>query len=165
MKFWKHTLITAFAFFGISSTVLYTSCEKDACLDLRCKNGGSCADGFCRCQTGYEGTECEIKAATKFLGRFIGNYTCPATTPLKDTVDIWLTTDPNEVKFVERSRVTDTLTGIVTGNELTFEQQTNGNYWKYTKATINGNRLTAYIEEVFDATTGSKRTCNFIGFK
>jgi hypothetical protein len=165
MKLWKHTLITAVAFFGITSTVLYTSCEKDSCIDLKCKNGGSCADGFCRCPTGYEGSECQIKAATKFVGRFIGNYTCPAASPLSDTVDIWITQDPNKVKFVERSRITDTLDGVVAGTELTFSPQTSGNYYKYTKADINSNRLTAFIEEVLDVTTGEKRTCNFIGFK
>ena len=165
MKLWKHTMITAIAFFGITTSVLYTSCEKDACIDLKCKNGGSCADGFCRCPTGYEGSECQIKAATKFVGRFIGNYTCPSSIPLTDTVDIWITKDPNEVKFVGHSRITDTLTGTVTGTELTFDTQTNGNYRKYTKADVNSNRLTAYIEEVFDVTTGEKKTCNFIGFK
>ena len=165
MKLWKHTMITAIAFFGITSTVLYTSCEKDACLELKCKNGGSCADGFCRCPTGYEGTECEIKAGTKFVGRFIGHYTCPGNIPLRDTVEIWMSTEPDEVTFVDHSRITDTLVGTVTGTELIFKEQSSGDYRKYTKADINANRLTAYFEEVFDVSTGSKRTCNFIGFK
>jgi hypothetical protein len=165
MKLWKHSLITAFAFIGISTTVVYTSCEKDSCLDLKCKNGGSCADGFCRCQTGFEGTECEIKAATKFLGRFIGNYTCPNTTPLKDTVDIWLQQDPNKVKFVEHSRITDTLSGTVTGINLTFSEQSSGVYRKYTTAEVLSNKLTVFVDEIYDVNTGARKACSFIGYK
>jgi len=59
MKLLKYTLLPALFFIGIASSVLYTSCEKDYCTLLKCKNGGSCAEGFCRCKSGYEGTECE----------------------------------------------------------------------------------------------------------
>jgi hypothetical protein len=165
MKFWRYSLITAICFFTISTTVLYTSCEKDSCADLVCKNGGSCAEGFCRCQTGYEGTQCEIQTATKFLGTFIGNYTCPATTPLVDTVDIWLTQAPNKVNLVEHGHITDTIAGTVNGTELTFAEQTGNNSTKYTRAEMLANKLTVYIEEVINVSTGEKKTCNFIGFK
>jgi hypothetical protein len=165
MKLWKHSLITAFAFIGISTTVVYTSCEKDSCIDLKCVNGGSCADGFCRCPTGYEGTECQIKAATKFLGRFIGNYTCPAEQPLKDTVDIWLLKDPNEVKFVEHSNITDTLIGTAAGIDLTFAEQSSGNTKKYNKAEVLGDKITVYIDQIYDVNTGNRKACSFIGYK
>ena len=165
MKLWKHSLITAFAFIGISTTVVYTSCEKDSCIDLKCRNGGSCADGFCRCQTGFEGSECEIKAATKFLGRFIGNYTCPGNNPLTDTVDIWLLKDPNQVYFVEHSNITDTLSGTVTGVELNFQEQSSGNSRSYTHAEVLGNKLSVYVDEIYDVNTGARKACSFIGFK
>jgi len=165
MKLWKHTLITAIAFFGITSTVLYTSCEKDSCADLKCRNGGSCAEGFCRCPVGYEGTECEIQAATKFLGRYIGHYTCPGNQPLVDTVDVWLEQYPNKVKLVEHSSIADTLSGTVAGHDLTFSTESNGNYRKYTKAEVVNQKITVYTEEVYDVTTGAKQTCSFIGFK
>ena len=165
MKLWKHTLITAFAFFGITSTVLYTSCEKDSCLDLKCRNGGACAEGFCRCPVGYEGTECETEVATKFLGRFIGHYSCPNNSPLVDTVDIWLEQSPNKVFLVEHSNVTDTMAGTVTGNVLDFEVQNQNDYRKYTRAQLDARKLTVFIEEVLNTTTGQKRTCSFIGFK
>jgi len=164
MKLWKHTLITAFAFFGISTAVLYTSCEKDSCADLKCRNGGSCAEGFCRCQTGYEGTECEQQAATKFLGRYIGHFTCPGNPSLTDTVDIWLLQAPNKVKFVDHSAITDTLSATVNGTDLTFQTETNGNYKKYTRAELISNKITVYTEETLDVNTGQRNTCSFIGF-
>ncbi len=165
MKFWKHTLITAFAFIGLSTTVLYTSCEKDSCLDLKCMNGGACVEGFCRCPSGYEGTECETQVATKFIGRFIGYYTCPDNPPIIDTVDVWLLNAPNQVKLVNLLNRADTLSGTVTGTELKFDEVVDESYRRYTKAEMNGNKMTMFIEEVLNTGTGAKRTCNFIGFK
>src|SRR5690606_38981213 len=150
MKLWKHTLITAFAFLGISSTVLYTSCEKDSCADLKCQNRGTCVEGFCRCPSGYEGTECETEAAEKFLGRFIGFYTCPESSPMVDTVDIWKFQAPDQIRLVLRSRIQDTLAGTVNGQNLIFSNQTGDNYLKYTKAEVLGDKLTVFSEEVYD---------------
>jgi hypothetical protein len=130
MKLWKNTLISAMAFMGISSTVLYTSCEQDSCLDLVCKNGGSCADGFCRCQTGFEGTECEIKAGTKFIGRFIGNVKCNELPPLTDTVDIWMSQEPNQLKMVQYSRKFDTVSGTALGQAMIIPVFYNDTYRK-----------------------------------
>lgn len=165
MKLWKHSLITAIAFFGITATVFYTSCEKDGCLDLKCKNGGSCADGYCRCPTGFEGTECETKSATKFLGKFYGNYTCVGQSPLTDTVEIWMYAEPNQVRIVQHSNITDSLVGTVTNEHLEIPQVSMGDYRRNTSADIINNKITIYIEEIFNVNTGAKKTCNFIGFK
>src|ERR1044072_8728888 len=96
MKLWKNTLITAFAFIGISSTVLYTACVKDACADLKCQNNGTCTDGFCHCPTGYEGTECELLSTDRFQGVWVGTSvinTKPVDVipTLYDTVSIFVT--------------------------------------------------------------------------
>jgi hypothetical protein len=166
MKFWKLSLITAATFFAVSGTVLYTSCEKDTCADLTCKNGGSCALGKCNCQDGYEGTTCENIAGTKFAGKFFGNHTCPSTSPTKDTVEIWFeSSSPNRMKFVEYSKISDTLTGIAKYNTLTFDEINNGSYRKFSIATYNNFKLTIYIDEIYNVNTGEKKTCNFIGFR
>jgi len=165
MKLWKHTLITAFAFFGISTAVLYTSCEKDTCADLKCRNGGSCAEGFCRCPSGYEGTECEQQAATKFLGRYIGHYSCPDNPPILDTVDIWLLQAPNKISFVAHTAIADTLTATVNGTDLNFDEKQNGNYKKYNNAELMANKISVFTEETFDPNTNQRSTCSFIGFK
>ena len=113
-------------------------------------------------------------AGSKFIGRWIGNYTCPATSPLKDTVEIWFDQQPNKLKFVQYSRKGDTLTGtavksadvnVSAAREIEFGTQSSGAYRKYTKATIQDAKLTLFLDEVFDVNTGQKKTCNFIGFK
>lgn len=165
MKLWKHTLITAFAFVGIASTVLYSSCEKDSCLDLKCRNRGSCSEGYCRCQTGFEGTECEIKSADKFIGIFVGNKTCVSQSPISDTMEVFMFEEPNKVKFVQYSRIYDTLTGTVDGDHMSVDQIVSGNYIRNVSGDVVNNKLTIYNEEILNVNTASKVVCNFIGFK
>lgn len=172
MKIWKTTLIAAFAFFGITSTVLYTSCERDACLDLKCRNGGSCAEGFCRCKTGYEGAECEISAADKFLGRYIGERTCTGS-PLSDTIEIFLDQYPDKVKMVQYSRIADTLSGTVKeydtdGYAISFSEYSRDNYRRYStgKLFLDQRKLSVYNEFTEDITVSTgKEVCNFLGFR
>lgn len=173
MKVWKITFITVVAFFGIGSAVLYSSCERDACLDLHCLNGGACAEGYCRCKTGYEGAECEINAADKFLGLYIGDKTCVGS-PIPDTILIYLDEYPNKVKMVQYSSIQDTLSGTTgdyttEGYELNFDDYSRGNYRRHTSAKLSPNgfqNLTVYNEFVTDVTVSTdKDVCNFIGRK
>ena len=102
MKLWKHTLISAVAFLGISSTVLYTSCNDDSCLKLNCRNGGTCADNLCKCPSGYEGTQCENKIADRYIGGYVGITKVNEEPPMTDSARIFLvkypaTVNPNNV--------------------------------------------------------------------
>ncbi len=165
MKFLKTSFLSAFAFLAIATTVLFSACEQDSCLDLTCQNAGSCAEGFCRCQTGYEGAECQIKAATKFVGFYVGNIKCGALPPLKDTVEIILVKNPDQVKLVQRSRPMDTLFGTAKGQDLIINEITAGDYRRTFNAVSENNKLTFSSEEIFNVNTGDKTVCQFIGFK
>lgn len=35
-----------------------SSCQKDPCSSVDCKNGGTCSDGTCECPEGFQGTDC-----------------------------------------------------------------------------------------------------------
>ncbi|WP_118974417.1 calcium-binding EGF-like domain-containing protein [Taibaiella koreensis] len=97
MKNWKSILVTVFSFFAIASMVLFNSCVKDPCSDLACKNGGSCSDGYCQCPTGFEGAECEIKTASRFIGKWAGSTRCNNFPIISDTVDVSLVSEPDQV--------------------------------------------------------------------
>lgn len=166
MKFWKHSVITALAFFGIASTVLFTACEEDSCLKLTCRNGGSCADGYCRCPNGFEGSECETKSATKFLGRFIGTTKCDNYPTLVDTVDIFVKSEPAWVGIVRKTNVTDTIYGSADGAFIRVSEVAVGNYRKYTTAHIELKKFSLYTEEIQNvADQNTKQVCTFIGYK
>jgi hypothetical protein len=165
MNLWKSILFTTLAFVSLSAVVTFSACEKDSCLDLTCKNGGTCADGFCRCKTGFTGTECELKVSDPFVGVFIGNVKCDQLPPLKDTVEITLINAPDDVRLVQHSKITDTLYGKVVGINVQVPEVNGSDARKSYNVTSNGYRLTLTIENITNLTTGQKTVCQFIGYK
>ncbi|MBS1584718.1 MAG: calcium-binding EGF-like domain-containing protein [Bacteroidetes bacterium] len=174
MKFWKNTLLTAFAFIGISSTVLYTACVKDACADLNCQNNGTCTDGFCHCPTGYEGTECELLAADRFQGLYYGTsvistYPTDVIPTLYDTVAIFMTPEPNRVGVVRQndrqgSNPRDTVYGFINGRYIDIDSVVKGKDRRYYTVELKANGLTYKSEELLDVdTTIQKTEITFMG--
>jgi hypothetical protein len=107
MKFWRPILLTTIIFFSICSVVLYSSCEKDPCKGVTCLNGGSCYNGVCSCQTGFEGPLCADKMTTRFVGAYAGYSTCNNGAPIIDT--IWVT--DNVYKNTTGLQIEQTTTG------------------------------------------------------
>lgn len=163
MQFWKSTLFTVAAFLGITSTVLYTSCEKDSCTDLRCKNGGSCAEGFCRCTTGFEGAECEIKTAARFLGTYYGYTHCDQDPSLLDTMVIYIRQEPNVLEFYRYGNPTDVITGLPEGQTIVVQQQ--GSKYVTVKLDVNNNEINFHVEQPASTQPAGKSVCNFVGYK
>lgn len=170
MKIWKTSLLTFLSFFAISATVLFSSCEQDACLDLKCDNGGACADGFCRCQVGYEGAECETPVAEKFLDVFIGERNCNGVS-FPDTVIIFIDEYPNRVKMVQTSSIQDTLTGLVAddfnaeGYSVSFDEYTRDNYYRKSSAKLSGTNYEKIIISNLIKDNGESSHCIFFGVK
>lgn len=168
MKFWKLTLLTVCCFFAISATVLISSCEKDACTELKCKNGSACTEGFCRCQTGYEGAECETKAGTRFLGIYYGFNYCDELPALLDTADVYMVGSPNIVEFrLRKNNNQDRFRGVVEGSSLTIKDTAFGTAIRKATAVIDHNQITILVERNFNANEqpGSKSVCKFVGEK
>jgi len=163
MKFWKSILLSVCSFLAVATTVTYTSCEKDACTDLTCRNGGACAEGFCRCKTGFEGTECELRVVTRFVGTYIGYNHCYNSPALIDTMDVYVKTEPNIVGFYRRSDSSvNKMEGVAVGNNIIVDDFTSGNYRRNITGIVDGNELTVR-DEVYQ--NGKKTTCNFVGTK
>jgi len=165
MKFWKQTLVTVTAFLGISSTVLYTSCVQDSCTSLQCKNGGSCADGFCRCPTGYDGTECENRITDRFVGSYPGATRCDDAPSILDTVDVYVLEEPVTLGLVRRSNPGEVYQGFADGNRITIADRREGNEAWSANAIVNDGRITVYMEYVSDIAQNVKTVCSFSGAK
>jgi hypothetical protein len=67
MKSIRQFALTAMLTIGAFSAITYTACNKDACADVNCGNGGTCVSGTCTCSTGYEGTTCQTLSRDKFV--------------------------------------------------------------------------------------------------
>ncbi len=95
MKSIRNIAFSALLTFGAFGAITYTSCNKDECKDVVCQNGGTCNEGNCDCPTGYEGTSCETKSVTKFVGTWAVSEDC-SSTPYQVTI----TADPSNVSGV-----------------------------------------------------------------
>ena len=168
MKFWKTTLLSICSFLAISGAVLIASCEKDACTELKCKNGSACTEGFCRCQTGYEGSECEQKTVNRFLGTYIGYNHCDGMPPLLDTLDVVLFANPNVVEFgLHNNNAGERIRGTVDGYTITIPDDASGTGVRKVNAVIDHNEITLFIERDFnvEGAPGLKSVCKFVGEK
>lgn len=75
MKSIRNIALSALLTVGAFSTVVYTSCNKDACKDVVCKNGGTCVSGTCSCPFAYSGTNCETEVRSTYYNTYKGNGT------------------------------------------------------------------------------------------
>jgi len=56
------------------ATMGMTSCDTaDACKDVECGDYGTCLDGDCVCDAGYEGTNCATESRADFIGSYNAN--------------------------------------------------------------------------------------------
>lgn len=157
MRPWKSIFWTISCFVALSFVVVYSSCEKDSCLELRCKNEGVCTNGYCQCPTGYTGAECETEAATAFLGRYYGNTQCNMAPPIIDSVSITLLESPNKISIHHYSS-DKVVEGIVEGNKLVSFQS---DYFTDVSLSLNeGENLLLYLESLEG---GQISTCGFGG--
>ncbi|MNX97878.1 hypothetical protein D3C86_1302610 [compost metagenome] len=170
MKRIKSILLAGFGFFAIGGMVLSSSCEQDPCTTLLCQNGGSCTDGLCQCPTGYEGAECEIKTASRFVGKYRGTTRCthdnvvfPITA---DSVEIKLVQDPNKISLVMYAGNTSIagFEGTADNPNTTFNTFNNGVVSIHPTIQIDGNLIYVYLESLTLA-SGERQHCKFTGMK
>ena len=165
MKFWKHTLLAACCFFTVASIVLVSSCEKDACTELKCKNGSACTDGFCRCPTGYEGAECDFKTINRFIGTYYGYNHCDQVSALLDTLEVYKVAEPNVVGFyLHTNNPGDRFEGTVNNFSVTVPDFQAGEFIRKVQLDLDANNISLFVERDFDASNpGAKSICVFSG--
>lgn len=164
MKNWKSIIITVFSFFAIGSMVFFNSCVKDPCTELKCKNGGSCSDGFCQCPTGYEGAECETTAASRFVGVWVGNFSCNNYPISVDTVRIELQEAPNTIRLKLGSGNTSifSFTGTAATPETHFDPLILDQTTVRAYVTVDGGLLQLYEQTINDQLQ-TRQNCRFSG--
>jgi hypothetical protein len=135
------------AIFGLFAT----SCETDPCKDVLCGDHGTCLEGTCNCETGYEKDAaglCNIEQRAKFLGTWNVADDCSnsGTTPYQVIISN-LSTGIFDVKIANfwEFFVMD-VTAVVSGDTITISRQQpdNDNYFVIGTGTINdaGNSIT-----------------------
>ncbi len=172
MKNLKKGLLALAAVIGTSSTLFMASCEKDSCTTLKCKNGGTCADNFCRCPTGYEGAECEIKTAQKFIGKWPGLVRCNAAgakdslgPTFSDTLTIFMAQEPNRLGLTRYRAYGDTTYGTASGGEIVFAPQFTDSFRRQQSLVLNDKNIDFLIITTRDTTNpATQSNCRFVGY-
>ncbi|HET8573405.1 MAG TPA: hypothetical protein VFL76_05995 [Edaphocola sp.] len=165
MKNWKLSLLTAFGFFAICAMVVFNSCEKDPCMDLNCKNG-SCVDGLCQCPTGWEGAECDIPAASRFLGTYTGSLSCDNFPIVQENMSITLVSAPNEISLhlpFGNSSVLH-MEGIAETPETHFVTHVDPNVDIHAYVTVDGDLIYVYLETI-DKQITHRQICRYTGHR
>ncbi len=117
----RNIAFSALLTLGAFSAVTYTACNKDACKNVVCSNGGTCNNGNCSCPTGYEGTTCQTKSTTKFIGQWSVTDKCnndPASSYI-----VTIAQDPATVNGVLVSNLGDY--GCTTGGTINWNGSVN----------------------------------------
>jgi hypothetical protein len=119
------------------STVL-VGCKNDPCKNITCAFSGTCYQGGCQCQVGYEGIHCETSMRDKFVGIYSINEdgTISAATQYpsviaKDAPNLKI----NEVTISNFNGIINSnpVKGIVKGDSITIPSQV-----------VNGNIIQGY---------------------
>ncbi|MEZ5046088.1 MAG: calcium-binding EGF-like domain-containing protein [Chitinophagaceae bacterium] len=95
----KTIVLTALSTFILFFSIAYTGCKPDKCKNVTCAYSGTCKDGSCICQTGYEGTHCETIMREKFKGIWNVNEDGSLTGAAQYTMSIEEGDVINEVKI------------------------------------------------------------------
>lgn len=164
MKAIKHIALSALLTVGAFGTVLYTSCNKDACKDVTCQNGGTCNDGKCTCTTGYEGTNCETKSRDKFVGVYTGSEICSVGT---DNYSITLTANSDALKLTMQNLYNDAITAtcsMLATDSFSFSGTQGGANFTGTGRLVT-NTLTVRYTITNPSVTPSVNSCVFTGTK
>lgn len=72
----------------------FTSC--DPCNKITCYNAGTCEDGICECSNGYEGEQCNVITANKYVGTWYGT----ATDGTYSSALNWVITRGKEINYL-----------------------------------------------------------------
>jgi hypothetical protein len=165
MKHLKSTILKSLSIFAVSTSLLLSSCEADPCNDLNCQNNASCSDGKCICPPGYEGAECDLMTAYKFVGKYEGVERCDQFPYEIDQVEILLHREPNEITL--RMGAGNTYVGDITGiaetpetHIVTYKEELEATIHAYIR--VNGDNIDIYLESI-SLNTKNRQTCKFIG--
>ncbi len=87
---------------ALGALVSLPSCgTDDPCKDVDCGANGTCFEGACVCNQGYEGASCELTWASKFAGSYGGKDVCVSADP--DLNGTFTLKDTEPVVIIEKS--------------------------------------------------------------
>ncbi len=110
--------------FAIIATT-FTSCNPDPCEKVICNNNGTCNEGVCSCEAGYEGETCDILSRTKTVSDW--NVEEDGSLSAADNYDVTITANSNDAKAIYIGNMynafSNAVNATVNGNVITIDRQ------------------------------------------
>lgn len=148
------------ALFG-ALIALTPACNTDPCKDVNCGANGTCLDGSCVCDAGYEGVSCETEWATKFEGSYLGKDVCGSTTYNLSKPAIVSKRSATQVRISNFGGFDSFIDAqVIKSDELEFKDYADPTGRKFTgSAKLTGNKLTGSYTVTFS--DGTSESCTF----
>ncbi len=90
--------------FTLAAGAFFSSCEQDPCKDVVCGTNGSCVEGTCNCEAGYEkdaANLCNTMQRAKFIGAWTVAEDCAGATAAYPSAIAAGTTSITEVSILD----------------------------------------------------------------
>lgn len=162
----KNRFASLSAIFLLGAFLTFTGCA-DPCKDVECNNG-TCVDGGCQCNVGYEGIVCLERMTEKFVGSYDAVDTCNLGNFPTYTIDI--TQSTQNITELRIDNLYDVNSQGVTTQIIATVDTADSDHFMFSDQNLGGNifdghgmldEATNTIEIVFtidDAATDSCRT-------
>lgn len=139
------------------------ACNTDPCKDVNCGANGTCVDGSCFCDDGYEGASCETEWAEKFVGSYLGRDICKSGTYNLTKPAVVSKRNAKEVRMSNFGGFDSFLDMDVTkSDELSFTNKTDPAGRRFTgTAKLSNNRLTGNYIVTYSDNTRDTCTCEY----
>lgn len=137
-------------FFSFAALVVFaTACTPDPCKDVVCGDHGTCEEGLCICETGYEQNTdglCNTEVRAKFLGTWTVSEDCTQSAPSSYTTSVTISSGAIlEVKITNMwGAFANQVTATVSGSTITIARQApdSDSYYIEGSGTISGSTIT-----------------------
>ncbi len=101
-NYFLRTLIIAIAALGV---LTIQSCDTDPCANVDCGINGTCFEGTCVCDAGYDGADCNIVIRSLFTGVYDVEEICDSDPDFTDTYTSSINESLEGVQFITISNV------------------------------------------------------------
>lgn len=136
---------------------LMFSCS-DPCDDIACGDNGTCDDGTCICETGYEGTNCETLVIDKYTGTWLStDFECDGDSD-QVTFIIEQGATVTDLQFYEIEDDEYVFQMNYTGDTLTIPSQTMDDITVSGSGTVNADGTISLMFDIID--DGESYSCS-----
>lgn len=149
----KKIVVTALIMLIMELITVYTSCKKDDCKNVVCKNEGICKNGNCTCPFAYKGNRCDDEIRSSYYNTYKGTGTDSDGGVYSNwTLRFYKLSDDARVLGLELRTNNDSVRSALTvqlqnANDFVIQRQNNSATQLSGYGTISNDKATLHITD------------------